>query len=440
MRRPSGWGWVVTALVLAIAVTGGRYYHREANIRLRAEPPRALNDRSDVVAAFMERLPASDNHLTRDTRAPATQAETASLLRLYHLLNLDAQQRRLLFALVDSGRPEWGIDTVMRHMRSTMASRLLLELERGRFETVRLYGQRFINLVDAMPPNEHFLGLDEALRTARRVVQVITHRYLYDDETVSRDVLRALIGGATTIASARVEAGEPWLRDEVAYANARARTAGAKRYAERRTIWEEFLSNNPQSRRRLEAAFNVLDATMNAYRDMPGGAPERLTRARALSREALALAQDFIRSFPDSYLTDDALRYALRLAFSLQERDEMVTAYLRLARTAERSDAFKRTQYGLAQWVIVRDKASPGEGYEAAAWLAEQARRPPAARVSIAGDSSAPARLARLLGEAEPQALTTTESREVVARVLSAWLNDRHAEEGVRTSWDPPKR
>jgi len=329
VRSGPAWLPIVIALVLATAVTGARYYHRDANQKLRAAP-RILDDRAEFATAFMNRLPRDRSPL-REAGLPAKSEEADALLQLYHLLSLDGLQSRLLFGLLAPDAPEWGPDTVMSYARWTMLSRLRFELERGRFEAVRLLGQRFINLVNVMGPADYFLLLDGDLQTSRRVVQVTTGRYLYDDEAMSRRVLRALIAETVAIPAAGTESVELVLGDDIAYANARARAARSARYTEKRVIWEEFLASQGESRRRPEAAFNVIDATMNAFRDIPSKDPNHLARARADSRQALDLCRDFVRQYPDSYLTDDALRYLLRLAFSLGESDQVLDAYIRLA-------------------------------------------------------------------------------------------------------------
>jgi hypothetical protein len=426
----------ILTLVSGVSVTGARYYHRDANLKLRAVSG-LLDDESEFVTAFMGRLPQDGNPL-RDADVPAKAEQAAALLQLYDLFGLDGLQSRLLFRLVARDAPVWATDAAMSYARWTLLSRTRFEWERGRFEAARLLGQRFINLVTAMGPADHFLSIDSELRTARRVVQLTMGRYLYDDEALSKRLLRALTVEPMEVPSVQDENLATTLGEDIDYANARARAAHSSKFSEKRAVWEQFLAQRPQSSRRLEASFNVIEATMDTYRDISTKDPDYLPRARAGSREALTMCQEFVRMFPDSYLTDDALRYILRLSFSLDERDQMVGAYVRLARLPGSPDAFKRIQYGLIRWFIEKHKATLADSRETSEWLADQARRQSTS--AIVELSAVLQRIALVIGEPDPKTLLGKGSHEVVGNVLVVWLQDRHAVEGVRRTWEPSTR
>ena len=441
---PSAWRLVGLLVIITAAVVAARYYHAFANRGLRSQPQLILNDGSEPLTSFMDSLPRGEPRLL--SLAPArvgTRDETASLLRLYHWLHLYGQEGRLLYFLAEKSSEPWAVDEVARHLRDVLLPAIRNKLRNGQYESARFMAQRLVNVMHALPPSEYFELFNDNLNFARKIVHLTTGRYLYLDERAVRSIVAVFEGGRTPIAPEQVHEAEPWLRNYAAYVNA-AIVAAQRKHLEARRVWEQFVvEQQPDGPQRAEALFNMINSTMDAYKDLPKKHPERLLRITALTREALTMCEEFVRTFSASYLADDALRYSLRLAFSLGEKEQAFSAYSRLARGYAGTDSFKRIQHGLASWVAHHDKAPFDEARHAAEWLAQYAQRPGAAggqELIVVDPPSAAARFARILGEGDVQTFLTRRPRESVTRVLMKWLIDHQAEEGVRALWKAPSQ
>lgn len=439
----SAWRFFFVLSVVALTVTGARYYQAHANRALRSQTPQLLKDGSELATPYLDGVPRQGvSVLSLDPATVTERGEAESLLPLYHALHLYQQEGRFLHFLAEKSPEPWAVDVVARHLQTIVMSALHADLGRGHYETARFHAQRFINVLHALPFSEYFERFNDDLNFARKVVHLTTGHYLGVDRLVS-DVVGSLRGADKPIPAARMEGADGWLREYAEYVNAAIVAARQRRQLDARAVWERFIAQQPQHPRRAEAIFNMINATMDAYKDVGEKDPERHSRITALSREALAMCREFVKSFPASYLADDALRYSLRLAFSLGEQDEVFAAYSRLARSYPKSDGFKRVQHGLATWVVDTDKASPEEARRLVDWLAEYVRHPGHAGPSVLSSQAAvgePARVARLIGEGQVETFLRRDAKENVTQVLMKWLKERQAEEGVRALWEASSR
>lgn len=344
-------GLAALAAFLCLFVIGGRIGQQRQNRSIR-ESGSWYSPISDIAFAGLGHAADPGTGWPAKLRVPvASLSEEEIGIQLPITLSIGDHDRedQLIQHLLFSDRIPSGARTVKDHIGRRYDSSVTEAIEEGDYERARLLAQRFINISNLIP---YWTGFHQRYRQQmndmRRVLDLVGKNYIHHHDVNSSFLISALassqwFGDAWQPDSSGLD---PTLVDNVAYSQALS--------DERADAWKTFAASYPDSEKRDDALFNVVNGSV----DFP--------------LLGLGQAREFQQEFPASYLADDALFYVIRLSAEAQDWAEAARAFRQLARDYAESDSLKRLQFLMLRqrgWEAATDKRSAIEAITSAASL-----------------------------------------------------------------------
>jgi hypothetical protein len=278
------------------------------------------------------------------------QANLDSLLALYTSLGIERLEPPTVSLLQEQQQhaPAGKLNAADQHLRayaSGVFRSLRIDLMNGDYQAARLQAHKFLAIVYSLhdPGAKAYQSL--ALRKAHAVIDMVKDRYIYHDHEF---VDFFVAGDNHSSDDPRPDApGDPSLRDDADYFDCAFDTREL-RWPEEPECWRNFIQSFPGSARRQEAEFNLVRSHFYGA-----------LRVRATEPGEVALAihdcDDFVRRYPASYLSDDAMLYGLVLASVGSDAKDLWPRYLALASSGgDGPDSYDRLLVRLSNMILER--------------------------------------------------------------------------------------
>jgi hypothetical protein len=272
-------------------------------------------------------------------RAPVaslSEEEISTQLAITLSIGDHFREDQLIQHLLSDRRPS-GADLVGEHIGSLYEASVTEAVTEHRYERARFLAQRFINISDQLPYWTGFHQFNRSeINDMRRVLDLVGKNYVYhdvDSSWLSEALTSSWYNEGRVGDPSKLD---PTLVDNVAYTQANMADEGAREEA-----WVTFASTYPDSEKRDDALFNILNEVI------------------VVPTLGLEKAWAFQQEFPTSYLADDALFYVVRLSVEGGDWAQAARAFCLLARDYAESDSLKRLQY-----LMLRERGWEAAGTE----------------------------------------------------------------------------
>lgn len=322
--QPSGENSVTIFLLLLIIVVGitmaGRYYQRAINVTVKSQKGSRYADLSIDTSLthhvlLIRSFPNHTNWHNLIREAPSKDLDSPEITRRIKLFFyydlLSSEKRYLQFLSEQPSTEKEKMNVLGSHLLDYIPRDFTELFDTGQYEKARYRAQGYINFVSSLSASA-YTSASPTLARARAVVEFSQGAFPYSDRYVE-DRRRY-----DTIARKYKKSDSPLQIRE----------------------WEQFIRDFPQSIKVDEAAINIIYYSMNKL----GVRPD----TRKDIRNTLL---EFAKKYPESYLADDALWYALKLSVELLDANHVVAIFDKLVREYKQSDHTKRLRHELALWL-----------------------------------------------------------------------------------------
>jgi hypothetical protein len=353
---------------------------------------------------------------TENPQVLAGRRKWKDVLKRYHQFALFTKESIAVDALLSTGRGK----EVSYYANQVWITSIREAFVAGHYESARYLSQRYLNLINSLPPSEEIAIANQDVDSCRKVVRLIQRNFLPGQSVALPIFARILPGRAEpTLISSTSANVHPSLEDDVAYHNA-ALSARDLAPAERQPYWLAFLGRYPTSDLADDASFNVISDLMNSIRTADPN------DARRIELEAIRLLDVFISTHRTSALADDALFYKMRLHAHVGNPAAAWQTFRTLAaRPAPLNDAMKLARYVLQTRIIPPTRAADRPWIDE--FLIEAAASPDVTVAGIASRSKESASMLAALREATQipeKGLGIAKSGDVAQRMVYSALKE----------------
>lgn len=327
---------IIISLFGLITISILRYYQRDQNIALLGKkiwwdvwsqsPSPLYIDTSDTYhVGFIENhFKGSDwkELLLESPSFSMLDDDFMNRLKLFHFLNITSNEKQYIQFLVQNSDKKECLSTLIWYFDHYIYDDTDDDnLDSIITESHRYNSQRYLNIAYSLPPCSYYDSETTAVRLshANKVVEFVRNNYPY----IYKESKLPLS-----------------LKDNIAYQQLSEKEDQYK--FEDIQLWEEFITRYPNSEKRDEATYNIINIYLSELEKH---------FSNDLLTKALTLCENFEREFHNSYLCDDALWHSLRLSLTLKDENKIFSNFSKLVVKHKDSDHSKRLYYRIRLWL-----------------------------------------------------------------------------------------
>lgn len=237
--------------------------------------------------------------------------ELEDRLKLFNYYKISSSEKRYLGFLKNNSSNKEYLSVLKWYMDDYIYEELSNIFYYKQYEWARYRAQIYINCSYSLPPDEYFNNASWKLSKAREAIEYVDGVFPYDNRFVKDKIEYRSIANKFEYSSDPAQVFH----------------------------WENFIKQNPHSLRIDEARFNIINYHLSNM------------RSKDDRKHVLKLLIEFIISNESSYLSDDAIWYAIQLSIELDKYKNIQELFTKLTTKYKNRDHSKRLKYNLISWL-----------------------------------------------------------------------------------------